>query len=133
MAASFFLTFPALGVTPSRGPLPIVCERRGSTQETTFISDDTVVILGDSCKGRRHLPAKRADCRLGGICLAVHSSSAMLLLLSTVARLIKRGDLSLSGILDAVAKMILQSQKIASSTDVQVNSNDACAELMSCS
>ena len=49
------------------------------------------------------------------------------------ARLIKCGDLSLSGILDAVAKMIVQSQKIASSTDVQVNSNDACAELMSCS
>ena len=50
-----------------------------------------------------------------------------------MARLIKCGDLSLSSILDAVAKSTLQSQKIASSTNVQVNSNDACSELMSCS
>ena len=50
-----------------------------------------------------------------------------------VTGLVKCGDLNLSGILDACAKSTLQPQNIASSTDVQVNSNDACAELESCS
>ena len=64
----------------SRGP--IVYQRHGFTQETTLISDDAAAILADRCKSRGYLPAKRAGCRPGGISLAAHSSSAMLLLLS---------------------------------------------------
>ena len=71
----------------SRRPLPIVCERLGTTVETTLISDDAVTFLTDRCQSRRHLPAKRTKCRLCDVCPAAPSPSAMLSLPSTRGRL----------------------------------------------
>ena len=103
------------------------------TRYNSHFSDDAVAIFADRRESRRRLPTKRADCRLGDICLAAHSLLAMLLLFSTRGPLGHRIWPQSLRHLDAVANSTLQSQNFASSTDVQVNSNDACAELMSCS
>ena len=42
----------------SRGAIPIVCQCRGSTQETNFFSDDAAAILADRCQSRRHLSSR---------------------------------------------------------------------------
>ena len=109
----------------SRGPLPIFSERRGTTVETTLISDDVVTFLADRCQSRRHLPAKRTVTCVSLLSLRrpCHTWPARSPHLASVPQ---------------ASWTQLSSQRcnpkfFASATDVQVISNDACAELKSCS
>ena len=66
----------------SRGPLPIVCESRGSTMVTTLISDDMVAVLADRCQ--RHL--SRSSVFVGQVASLQHPCSVWSPRLASVPR-----------------------------------------------